>query len=423
MTSPLRVLDHTASGLFGVDRDLRVVHWNRFMATHSGVPAERAIGRALFDCVPDLPTEWLRWKFRTTFVLGAAAFSSWRQRPYVFRFPHNRPLTGGIDVMCQDVTFLPMRDEATGEVTQVYGIVTDTTDAALDHAALVRAHTALQTEVTERQRMETELRLAHKLEAVGRLASGIAHEINTPIQFVGDSVAFLQDAYREVRALVDAYREALARLPDDAGQAVRDQLEEAEARADLAYLDGNVPGAFARTDDGVHRVATLVRAMKDFGAPDQRERTYVNLNRAIETTLAIAASEYRHIAHIVTEFGDLPELLCSGSEMNQVFLNLIVNAAHAIRDADRGDAGEIHIRTWCDDRIVSVQIADNGVGIPPEHRDRIFDLFFTTKEVGRGTGQGLAMVKQILARHNAAVKVDSEVGVGTRFELQIPRAA
>jgi two-component system, NtrC family, sensor kinase len=419
MAVDLSALDYTTSGIFGVDPELRVVHWNTFMATHSGRAAEDVIGQPLFDCFPELPIAWLRWKFRTVFVLGGFAFSSWRQRPYVFRFPHNRPLTGGIDCMRQDATFLPIRSG--GEVTAVYGVLSDATDAALAHDALERAHAALQAEVAERKRMETELRLAQKLEAVGRLASGIAHEINTPVQFVGDSVTFLQDAYRDLHGLVDTYRAVVHDLPaDPAADAARARAAVAEEAADLGYLDTHVASAFARTEDGVHRVATLVRAMKEFGAPDQREQTYVDLNRAIETTLTIAGSEYRHVARVVTELGELPQVRCFGNEINQVFLNLIVNAAHAIADAHRGEAGEIRIRTWREPGALAIRVTDNGVGIPHEIRDRIFDLFFTTKEVGRGTGQGLAMVQSILTRHGATLTVDSEVGVGTSFEIRMP---
>ena len=285
---------------------------------------------------------------------------------------------------------------------------------------IARAHDELKAEVAERKRVETELRLSQKLEAVGKLASGIAHEINTPVQFVGDSVSFLQEAYRELRALLDSYRAAF-RETVQSGTDLADKLALAETAADVDYLDGSVPQAFTRTEDGVQRIATLVRAMKSFGAPDQCEMRPADLNKAITNTLTIAASEYRHIASVVTELGELPPVMCLENEMNQVCLNLIVNAAHAIADAGR-DRGEIVIRTSYDDHHVRITVQDNGVGIPEAIRHRIFELFFTTKEVGRGTGQGLAIVQSIVAKHRGSVTVASEVGVGSTFEVRIPVA-
>ena len=296
------------------------------------------------------------------------------------------------------------------------------TNQALRHVErseqIALAHEELKAEVAERKRVETELRLSQKLEAVGKLASGIAHEINTPVQFVGDSVQFLQDAYRDLRGLLDAYRAAF-RETVHSGTALADKLALAETAADVEYLDGSVPQAFARTGDGIHRIATLVRAMKAFGAPDQCEMRPADLNKAITNTLAIAASEYRQIANVVTELGDLPPVTCFETEMNQVFLNLIVNAAHAIADAGRGE-GEIVIRTSCADDHVRITVQDNGVGIPDAIRHRIFELFFTTKEVGRGTGQGLAIAQSIIAKHGGSMTVDSAVGVGSTFEIQLP---
>src|ERR1044071_1545690 len=182
----ITTLDRLNAGVFTVNTELEVVHWNRFMASNSGLPADQVIGRDLFASFPDLPEAWLRWKLRGVFLLGTFAFSSGKQRPYVFKFPHNRPLTGGIDFMYQDLSSLPV-GTGDGMIGSVCVLVTDAADAALSQLALHDAHRRLELEMAERQRVETELRLAHKLEAVGQLAAGIAHEINTPIQYVSDS--------------------------------------------------------------------------------------------------------------------------------------------------------------------------------------------------------------------------------------------
>lgn len=283
----------------------------------------------------------------------------------------------------------------------------------------------LYDEMRERERMGIELRLAHKLEAVGRLAAGLAHEINTPIQYVGDSVYFLRSAFDDLAKLFNACRDVLNSLPVQ----VRDEsavraIAQIEAAIDFDFLKVEVPRAFERTLEGTQRVAGIVRAMKEFAHPDAREHGPADLNHALETTLAVARNEYKYVAAIVTQFGELPSVICNVGELNQVFLNLIVNAAHAIRDAGRDASdGRITVTTGMDDDYAEVVIGDNGCGIPQENLDKIFDPFFTTKEVGRGTGQGLAIARSIvLDRHGGDIKVHSEVGTGTRFVLRLPVA-
>jgi PAS domain S-box-containing protein len=282
----------------------------------------------------------------------------------------------------------------------------------------------LVNEMRERERMAIELRLAQKLESVGRLAAGLAHEINTPIQYVSDSVYFLKSAFEDLARLFYGYRDAvgtLARGADD--QAVVDGLRELEVSTDFAFLSDEVPKAFARTAEGVERVAGIVRAMKEFAYPDVGEHSPADLNHALTTTLTVARSEYKYAASVTTQFEDLPNVLCNISELNQVFLNLIVNAAHAIHDSGKDFAsGQIAITTRrADEEIVEIVIADNGCGIGSENLDRIFDPFFTTKEVGRGTGQGLAIARAIVVdKHGGDISVSSELGRGTQFTVRLP---
>lgn len=273
----------------------------------------------------------------------------------------------------------------------------------------------------DRDRIETELRLAQKLEAVGQLAAGIAHEINTPIQFVSDSVYFLKDAFADLNRLLIRYREFLTAYPDRTPPL--EEIQRAEQEADLAYLREEIPGAFARTLDGLERVATIVRTMKEFGHTDQREKSPADLNRALETTLTVARNEYKYVAEVKTEFGQLPPVECLISDLNQVFLNLIVNAAHAIADVVKGTGkkGEIRIRTYQAGEQVVIEIADTGTGIPAAIASRIFDPFFTTKEVGKGTGQGLAIARNIVVdKHGGTLTFESEVGKGTTFFIRLP---
>jgi PAS domain S-box-containing protein len=297
-----------------------------------------------------------------------------------------------------------------GDAVRLYGTLSDITQRKRLEA--------------DGERMELELRMAQKLEAVGQLAAGIAHEINTPIQFVGDSLQFLREAFEDLDRLVADYREACnAEGAGPGGEELRARLERAEEQADLAYVRERVPMAFERTLEGVERVASIVRAMKEFAHP-QSEQAPADLNRALATTLTVARNEYKYVAEVETELAELPPVVCNLSDLNQVFLNLIVNAAHAIEDAQcsSGEQGAIRIRTAREGESALVSVSDNGCGIPEEIRTRIFDPFFTTKAVGRGSGQGLAIARAVIDRHMGTLELDSEPGSGTTFTIRLPIA-
>lgn len=278
-------------------------------------------------------------------------------------------------------------------------------------------------EMREREKMAIQLRLSQKLEAVGRLAAGVAHEINTPIQYIGDSVHFVQGAFADMQTVLGAYREGVQMLlRGDSPQEITLRLSEAERAADLEFVCSEAPKAFERTMEGVERVAKIVRAMKELSHPDTQEQSPADINRALETTLVVARNEYKYVADIETSFASLPAVTCSIGELGQVFLNLVVNAAHAIaeRHSD-ARAGRITVSTRVVQDEVEIVIADNGCGITEENLERIFDPFFTTKEVGKGTGQGLAITRAIVVeKHCGKVNVESTVGAGTQFILRLP---
>ena len=280
----------------------------------------------------------------------------------------------------------------------------------------------LYAEIRERERIAIELRLAQKLESVGRLAAGIAHEINTPIQYVGDSVHFLKSAVADLQQLSEVYRAAVEALfRGESFEVVRANLTKLDTLVDKEFIDVEIPQAFARTLEGVERVTSIVRAMKEFAHPDEQEQRPTDINHAIETTLLVARNEYKYHACVETELGELPAVVCNVNELNQVFLNLIVNAAHAIESEGRdASSGQIRIRTRADEESVEILIEDNGCGIPQENLDRIFDPFFTTKEIGKGTGQGLAIARSIIVeKHGGTITVDSQVGRGTQMTLRL----
>jgi two-component system NtrC family sensor kinase len=277
---------------------------------------------------------------------------------------------------------------------------------ALRTAKLEESNEQLREQMRLRRMVEAELALAQKLEAVGRLASGIAHEINTPIQYISDSVHFLGTAFDELMAVITSAEVAVG----------------PEFLTDLVFLREEIPLAIERTIEGTERVATIVRAMKDFAHPHSIQKTAADLNRAVETTLLIARSEYKYVATVELHTAPLPDVVCNVGELSQVFLNLIVNASHALADAGRNtETGRIIVRTRRLDEGVELTFEDNGCGIPPDVIDKIYDPFFTTKEVGRGSGQGLAIVRAIVVdKHAGRLSVVSTPNMGTCFSVWLP---
>jgi signal transduction histidine kinase len=282
-------------------------------------------------------------------------------------------------------------------------------------------------DVTDQRRLENDLAQAQKLESVGRLAAGVAHEINTPVQFVSDSVHFVREAMDDLSDIVDKYRELRIATENGADVAAAAKAaEEAEDDADLDYILENAPVALDRARDGLGRVAAIVRSMKEFAHPDRKEMSQANLNQAIQSTLVIASNEYKYVAEVETDLSaNLPLVNCYAGEINQVVLNLIVNASHAIGDVvkDSGAKGKIRVATRTLGEQVEIAITDTGKGIPVEVRARIFDPFFTTKDVGQGTGLGLAITYGIIQEHDGTIHAMNLPTGGARFTIELPAVA
>jgi PAS domain S-box-containing protein len=282
------------------------------------------------------------------------------------------------------------------------------------------------TDITERKHLEEQLRQAQKLEAVGQLAAGIAHEINTPTQYMGDNTTFVKQSWPAIGDLARAahridQESKTGAISSEATALLRRCLEE----ADLEYLLEEIPKAIDQSLEGMQRVAKIVHAMKEFSHPGSEEKSALDINRAIEMTITVARNEWKYVADVETQFDpDLPLVHCHGGEFNQVILNLLVNAAHAIRQAlgDRvGDKGKISIATKQDQNWVEISIQDTGGGIPEEIQSRIFEPFFTTKPVGQGTGQGLALAHTTIVRkHGGRIWFETILGKGTTFFIRLP---
>jgi two-component system NtrC family sensor kinase len=281
----------------------------------------------------------------------------------------------------------------------------------------------LMLDISELRRLGRELAAAQKLESIGRLAAGVAHEINTPVQFVTDSVQFVRTSITDIASVIESYRAVQRALQTggDVAEAAR-LANVAEVAADIDYIIENSPLALDSAVEGLGRVATIVRSMKQFAHPDQAQKTHADLNQAIQGTIVIANNEYKYVALVETDYGDLPPVQCYLGEINQVVLNLLVNAAHAIGDVvkDTGGLGKLTVRTRCDGNEVEIAIGDTGTGIPEAVRSKIFDPFFTTKEVGKGTGQGLALARSIIVnKHGGTLRFETS-GKGTTFFIRLP---
>jgi len=261
---------------------------------------------------------------------------------------------------------------------------------------------------------------ASKLASVGQLAAGIAHEINTPTQYIGDNLRFIGDAFTVVSEVLEGSLALIESLgpKSDAAIKLRQDLE----AADLDYLLAEFPQAISQSLEGVGQVSRIVLAMKEFSHPGEREKVSVNLNRAIENTLAVSRNEWKHVAEIGLDLdAGLPQIVCLPGEINQVMLNLVVNAAHAIQIAKPHAKGRIVITTKRRGAVADIVVADDGTGMPDDVKDRIFDPFFTTKAVGMGTGQGLAICRDVVvAKHGGRITVDTEEGKGTTFTITLP---
>jgi len=390
-----------------------IVYCNKVVAEQHGYPREQLIGKP----ITFLP----QWMGRNPASFGQVQAAL--RAGQTFQYEDQVTRRDG-STFWLGVSIRPLYDAA-GRLTHAVVVGADITAKRIETRKKQELQDKLVAEMQERERMVIELQLAQKLESVGRLAAGIAHEINTPIQYVGDSVHFLRSAFDDLDKLFECSNEAMALLPDTAERTAY-QLEVAEAarKYDLDYLRVEVPRAFTRTFDGVERVTNIVKAMKEFAHPDAREQSPVDLVHALQTTLLVASNEYKYVARVQTEFEDLPFVVCNVGELNQVFLNLIVNAAHAIKDSGKDvETGQITIRAAQDGEQAVICVGDNGCGVPEENLSKLYDPFFTTKEVGRGTGQGLAISHSIVVdKHGGEISVASEVGVGTQFTVRLPIA-
>jgi signal transduction histidine kinase len=290
-----------------------------------------------------------------------------------------------------------------------------------DITARKLAEEALQREKEEQKALIKKLEEAHnqllqseKMASIGQLAAGVAHEINNPIGYINSNFRTLGEYVEKLFRVTDAYERTESVL---AGQALLEEIRMLKQEADWEYLKQDIRDLLRESGEGIGRVKQIVQDLKDFSHVDQAEWQWVDLHKGIDSTLNIVHSELKYNAVVIKEYGVIPQVECLASQLNQVFMNMLVNASHAIGDGGRGS---ITIRTGAEDEMVWVEFTDTGKGIPPENLKRIFDPFFTTKPVGKGTGLGLSLSYGIIEKHQGRIEVESEVGKGTTFRLRLP---
>jgi two-component system NtrC family sensor kinase len=295
-------------------------------------------------------------------------------------------------------------------------------------AELVEQKARLAKALDELRLTQGKLLQAQKLEAIGQLAAGIAHEVNTPAQYVTDNVSFLQRAFDKLLRLIEAQANVVEAVRvGDATPAGLEPVDAARASAKLDYLTRQVPRAIEQSLAGLGQVSSIVKAMKEFSHPSGTEKQPFDIHDVIESTSIVAKSEWKYVADLELDFDwNLAPVPLLRNEFSQVLLNLIVNAAHAIAAAlppGSADKGKIVISTRAAGKNVEVRVKDSGTGIPESIRPRVFEPFFTTKEVGRGTGQGLAIAYSVVVdKHGGSLSFETEEGRGTTFIIALPLA-
>lgn len=388
------VTQSATDAIISANSDEKIMSWNKGAVSIFGYNEEEVLNKSLTMLMPE--------RYRKAHKEGIRRALS----------------TGEKNVTGKNVELEGLHKNGT-EFSLELSLSTWTTAEGTFFSAIIR-------DVTKRKILEAHLSQAQKLESIGSLAAGIAHEINTPTQFVNDNIHFLKGSFEDIDRLLNKYTDLLdanknGTVVDDLIKGIESFVEE----TDIDFLKEEIPKAIEASQRGANRVSTIVKAMKEFSHPGTKEKTPTNINNAIENTITVSKNEWKYVAEIMTDFDEkLPLVPCLPGDFNQVILNLITNAAHAISKAieDKQESkGNITIRTRKDGDFVEITVSDTGAGIPNSIKDKIFYPFFTTKEVGKGTGQGLAISHSVIVdKHKGKLSFESEEGKGATFCIRLP---
>lgn len=392
------ILDHTFAGILVVDEHGRMIEVNRAAKAMFGRAQDNTVGARVLDWI-----EQDSWSVCETAEASRIEADGY-QRSEIWHEVQGRRADGS----CFPLEFVITRlDLSEG-----------------DHRIWILRDLTQQREAEAVQKaLEHDLQRAQRLEALGTMAGGVAHEINTPVQFIGSNLAYLSDVFGDLLTVVDSYRDL--RSSALAGVDLTDALAKAakvEEEADLDGLMADIPDAIAQTEEGVARVSKIVEAIKEFAHSGSETQTVIDVNRTIDSTIEVSRGAWGCFADVTTSFADdLPSIVGDPGKFQRVILNLIMNAAQAIEEHDATSKGVIEINTRLDGHNVAIEVKDDGCGIPKHLHERVFEPFFTTKDVGKGTGQGLALSFKTVTEHlGGSISLASDKGRGASFVVRVP---
>ncbi|MES2047112.1 MAG: ATP-binding protein [Pseudomonadota bacterium] len=380
-----------------------------FKMTFVSANAFHVLGYRPEDMISD-PNFWyehIHPEDREAIFSSIARLFSEGKRTYEYRFLSS----AGQYVWMHDMLRLIL-DEA-GKPVEVIGSLTDITERKLMEVALQKKGEEQQLLITKLNDAHEQLLQSEKMASVGQLAAGVAHEINNPIGFVNSNMGALKNYVKTLFEVLDQIDHLVKKFPPD--HEITKRFESIREKADLVFLRNDIDELVNESMDGLKRVKDIVQSLKDFSHVGEVNVIEADIHQGLDSTLNIVMNEIKYKAVVIKEYGQLPLVKCLISQLNQVFMNMLVNASHAMKEM-----GTITIRTACKDDNVIIQFLDNGSGIPPEALSRIFEPFFTTKPVGSGTGLGLSLAYGIVKKHGGRIEVESEVGVGTCFSIYLP---
>ena len=399
------VLHTIAEGILGLDDELRITRANRAAQCMLGWTEDELKGKKLHSL--------LQYK-----RLDGSPYPE-SESPFAW-LDSGGALYSIEDVFwCKDGSSLDLEisadqlPQADGD-THAIVVLRDVSVRKSNQRDLLKAYEDLDALNQGLEKAHSQLLQSEKMASVGQLAAGVAHEINNPIGFINSNLGALKRQVQDLLMVIEAYKEtetALSGHPD-----LLEAIRQAKATADFDFLQEDIANLINESIEGVNRVKKIVDNLKDFSRVDTSEWQIANLEEGLESTLNIVWNEIKYKAEVVREYAGLPDVECIAAQLNQVFMNLMVNAAYAIEEK-----GIITLRTGFDEKAVWIEVVDTGRGIFPEHLNKIFEPFFTTKPVGKGTGLGLSLSYSIVQRHHGRLDVQSEVGKGAAFRITLPR--
>ncbi|MGD9160917.1 MAG: response regulator [Desulfobacteraceae bacterium] len=423
----LTVFDSLKEEVISIDADFKIISVNKSMLNEMNMPFNRIIGSDLLNMLAVRKftgkEESIPSLIRKTFTSGKCRASihecvdkkgETKQKEVIYTPVKHNDKVSQVVISCRDITEEMKNSEKISHLNK------ELNDAILQ----VKSKNDELEETLQRLRdAQSQMLQSEKMSSIGQLAAGIAHEINNPTGFVSSNLKTFTDYQEDINELIIKYRELLSRLKDlhthkETPDKIKDliqKISEHEEKININYILEDIKNLIAETQEGANRIKKIVQDLKDFAHPGEDKLQLADINKNIESTLNIVRNEIKYKANVYKEFGDIPEIECYPHQLNQVFMNILVNAAQAIEKN-----GEIKIVTRKVDNYINILISDNGAGISKENISKIFDPFFTTKEFGKGTGLGLNVVYNIIKKHKGKIDVDGEPGKGTTFTISIP---